>query len=229
MVVPLRFRWQDLLFVNHPVAPERLDPLVPEELTIDTARGTAWVSVIPFVNRALRPQGMPARFGIRLPELNVRTYVSHDGTPGVYFFSLDADGLASVIGARLTHHLPYFYADISVGRDGEDRTFVSRRRHPGARHAVFRGRYRPDGPRFLATERPLAEFLLERYRLYTDDTRGRLRYTEVSHPTWPVAPAEATVTAESVRAAAGIPRGEGEPVLYFSPGVDVRAARSRRV
>lgn len=229
MVVPLRFRWQDVLFINHPIDPERLRPLVPEALRIDTARSQAWVSVVPFVNRALRPQGVPGRFGIRLPELNVRTYVRHDGTPGIYFFSLDADGLASVLGARLTHHLPYFFADISVGRDGEERTFVCRRRHPGARHAVFRGRYGPDGPRFLATERPLPEFLLERYRLYTVDTRGRLRYTEVSHPTWPVAPAEATVAADSVRAAAGIPHGEAEPILYFSRGVDVRAARSRRV
>jgi uncharacterized protein YqjF (DUF2071 family) len=40
--------------------------------------------------------------------------VSHDGHSGVYFFSLDAQGILAVVGARLFHHLPYYYARCSL-------------------------------------------------------------------------------------------------------------------
>ena len=56
----------------------------------------------------------PRRLGLPLPELNLRTYVSHDGHSGVYFFSLDAQGILGVVGARLFHHLPYYYARCSL-------------------------------------------------------------------------------------------------------------------
>ncbi len=228
MVVSLRMRWQDLLFVNYPLDPARLRPLVPSDLTIDPHRGDAWVSVIPFVNRALRPAGFPERLGIRLPELNVRTYVRHDGTAAVYFFSLDADSLVSVIGARLFHDLPYYFADVAMDRSDGAISFESRRRHPGARPGRFRGRYRPTGDTFPATERPLTSFLFERYRFYTEDTYGRIRYTDVSHEPWSVAKAEASIEVETVRAASGIPESDGAPTLHYSPGVDVRASPSRR-
>jgi len=42
------------------------------------------------------------------PKLNVRTYVTLDAKPGVYFFSLDAANASAVWGARTFYHLPYF-------------------------------------------------------------------------------------------------------------------------
>ena len=40
------------------------------------------------------------------PELNVRTYVSVGGRPGVYFFSLDAGNPLAVGAARVLFNLP---------------------------------------------------------------------------------------------------------------------------
>ncbi|MCL7417483.1 MAG: DUF2071 domain-containing protein, partial [Halalkalicoccus sp.] len=118
--LPLAFEWRHLLFANWPVDAERLDAHLPEALSVDTHEGAGWLSVVPFVNADTRPRGLPAWAGIDLPELNLRTYVTHGGEPGVYFFSLDAQGLASVLGARLFHRLPYYYARMDwKAADGE--------------------------------------------------------------------------------------------------------------
>ena len=54
-----------------------------------------------------------------LSELNVRTYVTHGGKGGVYFFSLDAGSRVAAWAARATYHLPYFHAHMSsVDQDG---------------------------------------------------------------------------------------------------------------
>ena len=48
------------------------------------------------------------------PELNVRTYVSVDGKPGVYFFSLDAASALAVASARTFFKLNYFNAAVAM-------------------------------------------------------------------------------------------------------------------
>jgi uncharacterized protein YqjF (DUF2071 family)/predicted DCC family thiol-disulfide oxidoreductase YuxK len=206
-----------------------MDDRLPEPLTADRHDGSAWLSVVPFTNVAVRPKGLPRALGVRLPEVNVRTYVTHDGVPSVYFFSLDADGLASVAGARLFHHLPYYYARISLSvADGRVR-FDSRRRHPGARPGRYRATYRPTGEAFDAAADPLAAFLVERYRFYTEAPDGSVRYTDVEHDPWTLYPAEATVETDSLSRAGGFARPDREPVYYYSPGVDVVASRSGRL
>ena len=52
-------------------------------------------------------------------EINVRTYVSYGGKPGVYFFSLDASNLSAVWGARMFYRLPYWQASMKVTGKGE--------------------------------------------------------------------------------------------------------------
>ena len=229
MVVPLAMGWRHLLFEHWPMDPATLAPMLPSPLAIDTFDGAAWLGVIPFTNVAVRPAGLPPALGIALPELNVRTYVTHDGTPGVYFFSLDAQGVASVLGARLFHHLPYYYARIALRSDGDRVHFHSRRRHPGARAAAYEASYRPTGEAFRASEDPFADFLVERYRLFTDGWDGELRYTAVDHDPWTLAPADASVRTNTMLAATGLARPERDPVYHYSPGLDVVAAPSRRV
>jgi uncharacterized protein YqjF (DUF2071 family) len=228
MVLPLEMGWRHLLFENWPVDPAVMDAHLPEGLTPDTHDGSAWLSVVPFTNVAVRPKGLPGAVGIRLPELNLRTYVTRDGVPSVYFFSLDAQGVASVIGARLFHHLPYYYARISLtGADGRVR-FESRRRQPGERPAHYAATYRPTDEPFAAPEDPLAAFLVERYRFYTQAQDGSIRYTDVDHEPWTLSPAAAAVETNTLLAAHGFARPDGEPVYYYSPGLDVVASRSKR-
>jgi uncharacterized protein YqjF (DUF2071 family) len=228
MVLPLEMGWRYLLFENWPVDPAVMDAHLPEGLAPDTHDGSAWLSVVPFTNVAVRPKGLPDAVGVRLPELNLRTYVTRDGVPSVYFFSLDAQGVASVIGARLFHHLPYYYARISLTEaDGHVR-FESRRRHPGERPAHYEATYRPTGDPFTAPDDPLAAFLVERYRFYTQAQDGSIRYTDVAHEPWTLYPAVAEVETNTLLAAHGFARPDGEPVYYYSPGLDVVASRSKR-
>ena len=228
MVVPLAFGWRHLLFANWPVDAANVEARLPDALSVQTHDGSAWLSVVPFVNVAVRPRGFPRRAGGRLPELNLRTYVTCDGEPGVYFFSLDAQGLAAVVGARLTHHLPYFYARITLDAEGDRVTFTSRRRHPGARPAQFSATYRPTGEAFEADPDSLAEFLTERHRLYTQATDGSVRHTDVDHDRWTLYPADATIRENTLFEADGFETPTTSPVFYYSPSVDVVTTRSRR-
>ncbi|MGQ4556111.1 DUF2071 domain-containing protein [Halobellus sp. GM3] len=229
MVVPLEMGWRHLLFESWPVDSDLIDAHLPEALSPDEYDGSAWLSVVPFTNVSVRPSGLPERVGVRLPEINVRTYVARDGVPGVYFFSLDAQGLSSVVGARLFHHLPYYYARITLERADGRVAFSSRRRHPGARPAHYEATYRPAGEPFDARSDPLATFLLERYRFYTEAPDGSIRYADVRHDPWTLYPAEARVETETLLRSDGFRRPDSEPVTYYSPGLDVVASRSHRL
>ncbi len=229
MVVPLEMGWRHLLFESWPVDPAVVNASLPDELDPDEFDGSAWLSVVPYTNVAIRPRGVPEAFGIRLPELNLRTYVTYDDVPSVYFFSLDAKGVSSVLGARAFQHLPYYYARISLEASDEAVRFSSRRRHPGARPARYEGTYRSDGESMGAADDPLAAFLLERYRFYTQAQDGSLRYADIDHEPWTLYPAAADVETNTLFSANGFTRPDGDPVRYYSPGVDVVASRSKRV
>jgi hypothetical protein len=228
--------WRHVLFANWPVDPSIVDERTPDALSVDTCDGRAWLSVVPFTNVAVRPHPLPAALGHPLPELNLRTYVERDGEPAVYFFSLDANRILDVVGARLFHSLPYYYARIAVDVDGGDLAdlapgevrFESRRRHPGARPVRFAATYGPSGDRFAAGRGSLAAFLTERHRYYTESPAGELRYAEVYHDPWPLYPATATIEENTLFEADGFDRPDGDPLCYYSPGVDTLASRSRR-
>ncbi|MFC6757582.1 MULTISPECIES: YqjF family protein [Haloarcula] len=228
MVLPLEMGWRHLLFENWPVDPALMDSHLPEALTPDTHDGSAWLSVVPFTNVDVRPKGLPQWASVPLPELNVRTYVTRDGVPSVYFFSLDAQGISSVVGARLFHHLPYYYARISLSWTDGRVQFRSRRKHPGARPAHYEATYWPTGEPFSAPEDPLGEFLVERYRFYTEAPDGTLRYTDVAHDPWTLYPARAEVETDTLCSADGFDRPDSDPVRFYSPGLDVVAEPSRR-
>src|SRR5258708_7385552 len=103
--------WHELLFVHWPIAPNVLRKLVPSILPLDTFDGQCWVGIIPFHMTYVRPRSIPSITALSsFVELNVRTYVTLQGIPGVYFFSLDAGNPIAVALARTFFHLPYFNA-----------------------------------------------------------------------------------------------------------------------
>jgi len=106
----------------------------------------------------------------------VRTYVRCEGKPGVFFFSLDATDALAVAAARLTFHLPYFKARMSVEthRDGWI-NYRSVRTDPRLGAGDFVGRYRPVGKQLDVVPGSLKHWLVERYHLYAVDGRaGRI-------------------------------------------------------
>lgn len=226
MVMSLHTGWRHVLFANWPVDPAVVDPHVPDALTVDAYDGRAWLSVIPFTNVDVRPTWAPEGLGLPLPELNLRTYVTHDGRDGVYFFSLDAEGVLSVLGARLFHYLPYYYARISIKADGDCVYFKSDRRHPGARPVRFKSTYGPIGDRLPVESDSLAEFVTERYRYYTESPSGSLRYARIHHEPWPLYDVSGTIRENTLFEANGFAHPESEPVHYYSPGVETVASRN---
>lgn len=128
----------------------------------------------------------------------------------------------------MLHHLPYYYARISLTVDDGRVRFVHRRRHPGARPARYVGTYRPSGDPFSAPDDAFGNFLSERYRFYTAAQDGSIRYTDVSHDPWTLYPADADIETNTLLAAHGFARPDADPVYYYSPGLDVVTARSRR-
>ncbi|GAA0461704.1 hypothetical protein GCM10008985_17810 [Halococcus dombrowskii] len=72
MVVALAMEWRELLFANWPVDPDVVSAHLPDTLAVDSHDGSAWLSVVPFTNAAVRPHRLPSRLGIDLPELNLQ-------------------------------------------------------------------------------------------------------------------------------------------------------------
>ena len=214
--------WHDLLFAHWPVSVELLRQQIPAHLEIDTFDGQAWLAVVPFRMSGVRLRGMPAAPWLSaFPELNVRTYVSCEGKPGVWFFSLDAGNRIAVAIARAWFHLPYFRAQMScLDYDGYIQ-YRSERVHRGAPAASLEGRYRPVGDAFSPQPGTLEHFLTERYCLYAADGRGRLLRGEIHHPPWSLQMAEAEFSRNSMTAAAGIPLPAARPLLHFARRQDV--------
>ena len=152
-----------------------------------------------------------------------------DPDAGVYFYSLDADGVAGVAGARLLHSLPYYLASIDVTETDDGVRFSSRRRHPGARAAGFAARYGPVGESYTAERGSLDSFLTDRVRYFAETSDGDLRYATVSHERWPLYDATAEIYRNDLFAANGFETPAGEPLLHYSPRVTTHASRSQPV
>ena len=219
--------WRDVFFASYPVDPETVAPQIPDQLDIDTFEGTAYLSVVPFVIGDIRPTGLPSLFGLTMPELNLRTYVTCDGQPGIYFFNLDAGDLLGTIGARLFNQLPYYYADMSY-ESGMKTRFRSRRRTPGARALEFDATYGPNGSPFRPDPGTVERFLVERYRYFTEAQDGTIRYADIEHEPWTLREGEWELRANDLFSANGFEQPDSEPVLSHSHGVSVVASESKR-
>lgn len=210
--------WNDLLFAHWPVSPETLRPLVPQQLPLDTYEGQCWIGVVPFWMSGVQPRGIPEIPGLsRFPELNVRTYVTLGGKPGVYFFSLDAGSRLAVWGARAFYHLAYFYAEMSVEPAGNEFAYRSSRR---GSNAELRARYAPHSAIRLRAPGTLEHWLTERYCLYTAH-RARIYRCEIHHAPWPLQDASAQISANTMASAAGIHLPHAPPLLHFSKRQEV--------
>ena len=215
--------WRDLLFAHWPVATDALRRLIPPALTLQTFEGQAWLAVTPFVVTGLRVRGLPRLPGVsEFPEVNVRTYVTTGGKPGVFFFSLDAGSALTVMGARAAYSLPYFRARMTAEVRGGTVVYATRRTHRGAPPAELRAEYRPTGPVAFTAPGSLAAWLTERYCLYAVDRRGGLHRAEIDHPRWPLQPAEARFRVNTLTAGLGVELPAVTPLLHFSARLDVR-------
>lgn len=184
-------QWNHLLFMHQPFPEDMIKALLPEGLELDTYEGRAWISIIPFKVTGMRMRYMPPPpFISSYLELNVRTYVKRQGIPGVYFFSLDAEKILTVLGARIVT-LPYFHAQINMKREKDTFYFESIRK--GNSEAIFKGSYHP----ISEPKHSLSYWLLERYALWTYKYDSLFR-ADIHHTQWKVQDAEAVIKNENM-------------------------------
>ena len=224
-------KWHDLLFAHWQLPPDEIRPLVPRELELDVRDGQAWVGVIPFWMSGIRARSTPAIPRLSTtPELNVRTYVSYRGIPGVYFWSLDCASRLAVWGARTFYHLPYFNASMSVQNAGESFSYrCVRQENPRttqgtqdspASQAEFRAIYRPVAPARRREKGSPEHFFTERYCLYTV-YRGKVVRAYIHHLPWPLQDAESQIELNTMADAAGIHLPATPPLLHFARDLEV--------
>jgi uncharacterized protein len=217
-------QWHDLLFMHWPVPVAALRDHIPAALALDTFEGLAWLGVVPFRMAGVRPRYSPALPRVSaFPELNVRTYVVAGGKPGVWFFSLDAADPLAVRVARRAFHLPYYDARMACLPDGNGVRYTSFRTHRGAPQAQLQACYRPIGAAISAPAGSLGAWLTERYCLYAADWRGKVYRGEIHHARWPLQPAEAEISVNTMTAPIGVSLPDIPPLLHFARRLDVVA------
>jgi uncharacterized protein YqjF (DUF2071 family) len=226
----MRMTWHDLLFMHWPVSSKSLRRYIPPSLAIDEFDGSAWIGVVPFRMSSVAPRLIPpVPYLSAFPEINVRTYVSAGGKPGVWFFSLDAANPIAVEAARDVFHLPYYNARMRCQAAGESVQYSSVRTHRAAAPALFRGQYRPTGPAYLSAPGTLESWLTERYCLYAADRRGMIWRSDIHHRPWPLQPAESEIEHNSMTNQIHLALPDIKPLLHFARRLEVIAWLPQRI
>lgn len=203
--------------MHWPVPARVLRPMVPAAIELQEFDGTAWLAVVPFRMTGVMRRPLPDLPWVSaFPELNVRTYVSMNGKPGVWFLSLDAANWLAVWAARTFFHLPYFWARMSLNEDGDGIHYRSVR--PGAEFAAT---YRATSEPYLSRPGSLEHWLTERYCLYSQAPDGSIWRNEVHHRQWPLQSASASVERNTLPQSHGIALDGPPALLHFARHVDV--------
>ena len=216
--------WRDLLFAHWPVDPEQVRAVLPRALRphLDTFDASAWVGVIPLRMFDVRLRGTPGvPTAANFAELNVRTYVTVGGKPGVYFFSLDAESRLAVLGARFGFGLNYKYAKMSARTSDRGRVHYTSRRVDRPKPADFEAGYAPESANtFRATPGSIEHFFVERYCLYTSHG-PHIGRANIHHHPWPLQRAKATIKTNTLAEATGIMLPKTKPHLLFAKELEV--------
>ena len=239
----MRQRWERLTFLHWPFEPAAVQRLIPGGLRVETAGGAAWVGLVPFFMRVATPGGTGLPWAGNFCETNVRTYVRDSaGRSGIWFLSLDAARLGAVGVARTTYQLPYFWSrmrlSVGAGEGGAGEAgageagagqvdYSCRRRWPGPRGAASRVRIRAGAPFAAGELGDRDHFLTARWILFSVHG-ARARFARACHQPWPLHRAQLLDLDDGLVTAAGLPRPDGEPLIHYSPGVDVRIGRPER-
>lgn len=213
-------RWENLLFLHWDIGPELIQDTLPAGLHADVFEGRAWLGIVPFAMRRVRPAGLPA-FGpvSNFLELNVRTYV-HDehGIPGVWFYSLDCNQPLAVLIARIFFGLPYRHAAMQADFGSViDYRSLRRGTSDPARYV-----WQPHDTARTSEAASLEFFLLERYHLYSM-RRGKLFRGTVAHAPYEFRAARVDEFSSLPAELAGFSGLEAQPRhICHADGVDVR-------
>ena len=225
----MRHVWDQVTFLHWPYDADAVQRLLPRGLSVESRDGAAWVGLVPFVMHVRGPVGPAVPWVSHFPETNVRTYVrGPDGRPGIWFFSLDAGRLGAVLIARIGLGLPYVWSRMRVSRDGDVLTYRSTRGEQVGAAAPCFVRMQVGAVRPPDQMDEFDHYLTARFRLWTT-AYGRLLCVDAEHSPWSLRRGRVLDLEEELLVAAGLPAPQGDPVVHFSEGVDVRIGAPRLV
>lgn len=229
----MKHKWRDLIFIHWIFDPHEIQSTLPDGLYADTFNGQAYVGITPFFLFDVRPVFLPAvPFISDFLEVNVRTYVyDKNGTPGVWFYSLDANQPVAVKLAQQVN-LPYRYADIKALKTESTGEFifnVKRKNTSDALTSEFR--YVKKGNEFFAESETIEFFLLERYLLFTHDpVSKKLSSIRVYHQPYPLFNGELIKWDDNLLKLNGLKTDKLQPDhVTVSSGVDVDVFNIKKV
>ncbi len=193
-------RWSYVQFLSIRSDLEAIRSKIPAGLEVDLFDGSAWLSIVPFYMSHIRFPMTPALPIISLWELNLRTYVTYRGRPGVLFLTLDTDSRLGQWIATRFFHLPY--------------------RVRTMKGDVRAGRYSFAAPNSFSMESVIGapvegdvldRWLVERYHLYTTDGISLYR-GDVAHERWRLRQVDDLRWEDRL-----------SPQFGFDPAIDLRA------
>ena len=176
----MKQEWHDLLFLHWQIPVSLIRQKIPKQLEIDTYNDAAWIGIIPFQMKRLRPS-----FACSLPpisnftEVNLRTYVKDKyNRKGVWFFSLDTQNLFGNWIARSFFHLNYRYAKTKFIKDTQDECICkSNIPNTELNEQIYQWRYTNDSLMPSKNPESLEFFLTERYRLFSYNNKKDILLT----------------------------------------------------
>ncbi|MBA3847913.1 MAG: DUF2071 domain-containing protein [Planctomycetes bacterium] len=214
--------WRDAVFVHWAVDPEVLQPFVP--FTLDRWRGEAYVSVVAFTQRRLRPRfGDAATAWLTAPIAthafcNLRTYVRVGDERGICFLHEWIPNRLALVLGPLTYGLPYRFGRLRYHAD--DRHGRYRQRVEAGDHRLAFDAFAGSGATRPVDALGRDHFLLERYNAFVRGGRGAYGF-RIWHRPWPARVADIELIDDGLLAAQA-PWLEGARLVggHHSPGVD---------
>ncbi|WP_280769462.1 YqjF family protein [Salipaludibacillus daqingensis] len=225
----LSMTWEYLLFMHWSVNKHIIQDRLPSPLKVDTFQGQAYLGIVPFLMTNIAFSRLPKLTKLAFPELNLRTYVTYNGKPGIYFFHLDANNILANQIARSFFKLNYVHASIDVNHPNDTNKFVDfshRRKHS---KAEFSAAYRPVSEPFLSSEQLFAAWSTERYRFFSSNGKGKIYQGDIAHEPWHLQKADVEVRSNSIIDAAGFPLSPQPAHVLYGHSINVAATKFSRL
>lgn len=205
--------WNEALFLHWEIPFDVLRPLIPQDLEIDNFKGKCWVSLVAFTMNKIRPRFLPQiSYVSNFHELNLRTYVSKDGKPGVFFLSIEGEKTLSNFIAKKLSGLPYEKSNIQyssnhfINKNSKTTNFLE---------AQFNIKEKIDNK----TEIDI--WLTERYCLYLSEKSKTYIY-EIDHSEWSLCKVDFTQLHLKYQINSHFLNSKPD-LCHYSSGVQVRA------
>ena len=184
----MKQEWQNLLFLHWSIPVKTIRHLIPEELEIDTYDNSAWIGIIPFQMRNLRPSFLfPIPSISNFTEINLRTYVKDKyNRKGVWFFSLDTHNSFGNWVAQTFFHLNYRSAKTEF-LNTQTQLNTCKFSFPKTQYPEQIFSWQHSEHTFMPSKSPesLEFFLTERYRLFSyNNKRNSLLTGTLSHDSY---------------------------------------------